>query len=41
MVNKIFIVNAPVIFWACWKLIKFWVDKNTRKKIIIFTNNGK
>jgi hypothetical protein len=34
------IINAPFIFWACWKIVSSWIDPLTAKKII-FTSPDK
>lgn len=32
---KMFIVNAPMLFSACWAAIKVWLDERVRQKINI------
>jgi hypothetical protein len=27
------VVNAPWVFWACWNVIQYWIDPNSRHKI--------
>ena len=33
VLNVVLIVNSPFIFWACWAVIKPWIDPITQKKI--------
>ncbi|KAG8638578.1 hypothetical protein MANES_14G044000v8 [Manihot esculenta] len=36
--GKLFIVNAPYIFMAVWKIIYPFIDNNTKKKIVFVEN---
>jgi hypothetical protein len=31
--EKVFVVDAPFIFWACWSIIKPWLDPVTAAKV--------
>jgi len=33
------VVDSPVIFWACWKIIKPWLDQRTVSKIHFIASN--
>lgn len=35
MMGKMFLVNAPFIFSACWSIIKVWLDERVKNKISI------
>lgn len=39
--GKMFIVNAPWAFKAVWTVVKPWLDKGTRVKIDICSDNGR
>uniref|UniRef100_A0A2P2JNR6 Phosphatidylinositol/phosphatidylcholine transfer protein SFH9-like n=2 Tax=Rhizophora mucronata TaxID=61149 RepID=A0A2P2JNR6_RHIMU len=38
--NTYYIVNAPYIFSACWKVVKPLLQERTRKKIQVLWGNG-
>jgi hypothetical protein len=33
MLNKMFIVNAPMLFSGAWSIVKGFIDKRTSEKI--------
>lgn len=39
MLEKLIIINAPIIFKGIWNIVKYWVDKKTRQKIEIYWSN--
>lgn len=41
MLEKLIIINAPVVFPIAWSVVKYWVDKKTRKKIEIYSSDGR
>lgn len=41
MLEKLIIINAPLVFPMAWSVVKYWVDKKTRKKIEVFSNDGR
>jgi hypothetical protein len=38
MLGRLYIVNAPYVFSACWTIVKGWLDEKTRKKITVMSN---
>ena len=41
LLDKMYIINAPLLFKGIWQVIKITLDKQTRKKINIFWGGGK
>jgi hypothetical protein len=41
MLGRLYIVNAPYVFSACWTVVKGWLDEKTRKKITVMSNGHK
>lgn len=41
MLEKLIIINAPIVFKGVWNVVKYWVDKKTRKKIEIHWGSPK
>jgi hypothetical protein len=41
VLGKMFIINAPMFFYAVWNIIKIWVDEKTRNKVNILGSNFK
>ncbi|KAB5551469.1 hypothetical protein DKX38_008780 [Salix brachista] len=39
--NTYYIVNAPYIFSACWKVVKPLLQERTRKKVQVLSGNGR
>ncbi|CAI0374495.1 unnamed protein product [Linum tenue] len=39
--NTYYIVNAPYIFSACWKVVKPLLQERTRKKVQVLNGNGR
>ena len=39
MLEKLIIINAPIVFKGVWNIVKYWVDSKTRKKIEIYWSN--
>lgn len=38
--GQLFFVNVPTFFSLIWKIIKPWLNENTRKRITILSSNG-
>jgi len=34
--GEMYIVNAPMIFYGIWNIVKLWIDDRTKQKIHIF-----
>lgn len=41
VLGKMFIVNAPLVFYGVWNMIKPWIDERTRNKISILGSSFK
>ena len=41
LLNTMLIINAPFIFKGFWTVIKVWLDKETQKKIFIYSGSAK
>ena len=41
MLEKLIIINAPLVFKGVWSIVKYWIDKKTRSKIEIHWSNPK
>ena len=41
ILGKIFIINAPFLFTALWKIAKLWIDKKTQAKVSILGGSYK
>lgn len=41
MLEKLIIINAPMVFKGVWNIVKYWIDKKTRSKIEIHWGNPK
>ncbi|KAJ8761053.1 hypothetical protein K2173_025760 [Erythroxylum novogranatense] len=39
--NTCYIVNAPYVFSACWKVVKPLLQERTRKKVQVLSGNGR
>ena len=37
---KIYLINTPLLFSFIWKIIKVWLEEDTKQKITIFRDNG-
>ena len=37
--NKLFVINTPLIFYAFWKVIKVFIPERTQAKVAIFRSD--
>lgn len=41
IMGKFYIINSGFMFSGIWAIVKHWLDKKTRKKMIIISGSGK
>lgn len=41
VLHKLFIINAPFLFSATWRMIKAWLGEMTKEKIVMSKDSGK
>mmetsp|Transcript_58966 Transcript_58966/g.138685 ORF Transcript_58966/g.138685 Transcript_58966/m.138685 type:complete len:282 (+) Transcript_58966:55-900(+) len=39
--GRVFLINVPTVFSACWSMVKMWLDADTKAKVCLYSNEAK